>query len=236
MRLHTLLPLALLALAVPSGASAQSDASTVGFESTQHEGPARHFMFNVGGGVSFPISDAGNRFKTGGGFQVGAGFQFQRNLGVTGEYYYSAYDVQADVLTGTGVDGNHFMQYGSLNAIWNVIPRSPLGFYIIGGPGLYYRKVELTKLAGVAAVPYCDPWLYYCATDVVPVSEILGSRSSTDFGLNAGLGITLKVYGDLRLYVEGRYHYIFGPSFNLPTGGTKHADGQYIPVNFGIRY
>jgi opacity protein-like surface antigen len=240
MRLHTLLPLALLALTVPRGASAQttsgSDASMVGFETQASEGPERHFMFNVGGGTSFPISDAGDRFKTGGGFQLGAGFQFKRNLGITAEYYYSAYDIQADVLTGTGVDGNHYMQYGSLNAVWNVMPRSPFGFYLIVGPGLYHRKVELTQLAGVAAVPYCDPWLYYCTTDIVPVSEILGSRSSTDFGVGGGIGVTLKIYGDLRLYLEGRYHYIFGPSFTLPDGTSRNADGQYLPVNFGIRY
>ncbi|RKH10393.1 hypothetical protein D7V97_13930 [Corallococcus sp. CA053C] len=240
MRLLPLVPLALLALAVPRGARAQStsgmDPAPAGFVTQKSEGPARHFMFNVGGGISFPISDAGERFETGGGFQLGAGYQFLRNFGLMAEYYYSSYSIQADVLTGSGVDGNHYMQYGSLNAVWNVIPHSPLGFYFIAGPGLYHRKVELTQLGGVATVPYCDPWLYYCGTDVVPVTEILGSRSSTDFGVGGGVGVTLRIYGDLRLYVEGRYHYIFGDSVDLPDGSSKKADGQYIPVNFGIRY
>ncbi|RKH42666.1 outer membrane beta-barrel protein [Corallococcus sicarius] len=240
MRLLTLFPLALLALAVPRGARAQSTSGTapdpVGFATKMSEGPERHFMFNAGGGVSFPISDAGDRFETGGGFQLGAGYQFLRNLGVMAEYYYSSYSIQADVLTGSGVDGSHYMQYGSLNAVWNVIPRSTLGFYFIAGPGLYHRKVELTRLGGVATIPYCDPWLYYCGTDVVPVTQILGSRSSTDFGVGGGVGFTVKIDGDLRLYVEGRYHYIFGDSFDLPDGSSSKADGQYIPVTLGIRY
>ncbi|MCY1041562.1 outer membrane beta-barrel protein [Corallococcus sp. bb12-1] len=240
MRLKTVLPLALLALTVPGGARAQTvsgtDADTAGFVTQGMELPERHFMFNVGGGLSFPVSDAGDRFETGGGFQLGFGYQFQRSLGIMAEYFYSGYDIRSDVLTGTGVDGNHYMQYGSLNAVWNVIPRSTLGFYFIAGPGVYYRTVDLTQLAGVAAVPYCDPWLYYCATDVVPVTEVLGSRSSTDFGLSGGVGVTLKINGDLRLYVEGRYHYIFGSSVDVPGGDTRKANGQYIPVNFGIRY
>ncbi|NPC78306.1 outer membrane beta-barrel protein [Pyxidicoccus fallax] len=198
--------------------------------------PERHFMFSVGGGTSFPIADAGGRFKTGGGFQLGAGFQFQQRLGVLAEYLYTAYDVESDVLDVANVEGDHSMQAGSINAVVNLLPKSPIGIYLIGGPGLYYRRVAVSQLAGVAAVPYCDPWLYYCSTQVVPVEEILGARSSTDFGLNAGAGITLSIVGDLRLYVEGRYHYIFGPEFTDAGGTSRRADGQYVPVMFGLRY
>lgn len=231
--------LALLALAVPLGAHAQTTSSgitdsTVGFE--EGAGPVRHFTFNVGGGLSFPISDANDRFDTGGGFQVGAGFQFLRNLAINAEYLYTAYDVKSEVLSSSGVEGNHFMQYGALNAVVDLLPRNRFGIYLIGGPGLYYRKVEVTQFAGVAAVPYCDPWLLYCTASAVPVSEVLGSRSTTDFGLNAGLGLTVRIYGDLRLYLEGRYHYIFGPEFTGESGVSDRADGQYVPLMFGLRY
>ncbi|MBZ4420203.1 outer membrane beta-barrel protein [Myxococcus sp. RHSTA-1-4] len=238
MRLPILVPLALLALTVPPGARAQStsefDTATVAYG--EDVSPERHFMFNVGGGISFPLSDAGDRFEMGGGFQVGVGFQFMRRLGVTAEYLYTAYDVKSDVLDATSVEGDHYMQYGTLNAVVNLLPRSPLGIYLIGGPGLYYRKVEVSQFAGTAVVPYCDPWLYYCTTSVVPVSEVLGSRSSTDFGLNAGAGITFSLYGDLRFYLEGRYHYIFGPEFTGADGNSRNANGQYVPLMFGLRY
>ncbi len=239
MRLTTLVPVALLALTGPLGARAQStssgiDESTAGFQ--EDAGPERHFMFNVGGGLSIPISDAGDRFVTGGGFQLGAGFQLNRRFGVTAEYLWMDHGVQDDALTEAGIEGDHLLQYGGLNAVVNVLPRRRFGFYLIGGPGLYYRKVELSQFAGVAAVPYCDPWLLFCSADVVPVDEILGSRSTTDFGLNAGLGLTLRLFGDMRLYVEGRYHYIFGPEFTAQDGTSQHADGQYIPVIFGVRY
>ncbi|MFP2909573.1 outer membrane beta-barrel protein [Pyxidicoccus sp. 3LFB2] len=239
MRLHTLLPLALLALTVPLGARAQStssdiDTSTSGF--TQDVEPERHFMFNVGGGLSLPLSDAGDRFETGRGFQLGAGFQLMRKFGITAEYLNTYHGVQDDVLDAAGVEGSHRMQSGTLNAVVNVLPRSRLGLYLIGGPGLYYRKVEVSQFAGVAAVPYCDPWLLYCTTDVVPVSEVLGSRSTTDWGLNAGAGLTFSLFGDLRLYAEARYHYIFGPEFTAQDGSSRNANGQYVPIMFGLRY
>lgn len=239
MRLRTLVSLALLALVAPAGAWAQystsgTDTTTLGFHQETSFNP--HFMFNLGGGVSFPLSDAADRFDVGGGFELGAGYQFQRRFGVQAEYMHTVYNVKGSVLTATGVDGTHRVQAGTVDGVFFVLPESKLGIYLIGGPGLYYRRVTISQLAGVAAVPYCDPWLYYCSTTVAPVSEILGARSSTDFGLNAGLGITLRIPGNLYLYLEGRYHYVFGPEFTSQDGSKSHADGQYIPVMFGLRY
>ena len=50
--------------------------------------------FNIGAGVSFPISDAGDRFQTGAAFQFGVAYYFTRRLGLQVEYLYSGHDVQ----------------------------------------------------------------------------------------------------------------------------------------------
>lgn len=239
MRLHTLVPLTLLALTAPQGARAQSTPSSVDDStggSREDAGPVRHYLFNVGIGLSTPISNAGDRFKMGGGFEVGVGFQFLRWLGVTASYLYTEYDVQGDVLAATRLDGSHSMHYGALNAVVDVLPRSRFGLYFIGGPGLYYRNVEISQLAGTDTVSFCDPWLLICTTNEVPVSNVIGTRSSTDLGLAAGLGITFDIFDDLRLYLEARYHYIFGPEFTAQDGTLRKADGQYIPIMFGLRY
>ncbi|MFY0567234.1 outer membrane beta-barrel protein [Archangium lansingense] len=192
--------------------------------------------FNIGGGVSFPISDAGGRFQTGGAFQFGVTYNITKHLGVQGEYLYSGYDVQDDVLSSAGVDGDHIMQYWDLNAVFNVLPARPFGIYVLGGPGVYYRRVEITEFAGVGVVPYCDPWLYICYTTAVPVEEVLGSRSRTDFGLNVGVGVSLRLFGGpLRIYAEGRYHYIFSGNIDTAAGPRK-ADGQYVPLVLGLRF
>jgi opacity protein-like surface antigen len=190
--------------------------------------------FNLGAGLSIPLADAGDRFKTGGSFALGATYNFSRRLGVQLEYLYSGYNVQSNVLSSSGVNGYHSMQYGDLNALYNVLPAHPIGVYVLGGPGVYHRRVEITQFAGVGVAPYCDPWLFVCYSTPVAVEQVLGLRSRTDFGLNAGVGLSLRLFeGPLQLYAEARYHYIFGTA-NV-AGISRKVDGQYVPIVFGIR-
>jgi len=191
--------------------------------------------FNIGGGLSVPLSDAGDRFNLGGAFQVGVTYNFTRHLGVQAEYLYSGYSVEGDVLSSTGVDGHHSMQYGNLNAVYEIVRPRPFGVYVLGGPGIYYRRVEITEFAGTAVVPYCDPWLFFCYATPVGVEQVLGARSRTDFGLNAGVGVNLRLFeGPVRLYLEGRYHYIFGGDVDTPNGSIN-INGQYLPFVLGLR-
>lgn len=237
MRFISVATVALVALASarPALAAEPEDVPQTFVTSEEQDTLVPYVGFNIGGGLSFPISDAGDRFQTGGAFQIGVAYNFTRRLSVQGEYLYSGYDVESDVLNETGVDGYHSMQYGDLNVIYDVLPARPFGIYVMGGGGIYHRRVEITEFAGVSVVPYCDPWLYICYSTPVAVEEVIGSRSKTDFGLNAGLGVSLRLFGSpFRLYLEGRYHYIFGGDIDLPAG-TRNADGQYIPVIFGLR-
>jgi opacity protein-like surface antigen len=226
--------LVLLASARPALA-AESDVPTSFVSEDEDKTLVPRVGFNIGGGVSFPISDAGDRFQTGGAFQLGATYNITRRVGVQAEYLYSGYTIQDDVLSATGTNGNHSMQYGDLNAVFTVLPARLFGVYVLGGPGIYHRRVEITEFAGVGLVPYCDPWLYICYSEPVAVDQVLGSRSKTDFGLNAGVGVSLRLFGGpLRLYAEGRYHYIFGGDIDTSAGPRK-ADGQYLPLVFGLR-
>lgn len=196
----------------------------------QEPGPSPIFGF-VGGGASFPMADAADRFNVGYGFHAGIGYNFSRFLGAHLEGFWSYYGVQNEALGGaTELDANHRMQYGSIDAVAHLL-RGPFNVYVLGGGGLYYRRVEITQFAGTTVVPYCDPWLYYCYPSVVPVEQILGTRSSTDFGLNGGLGASVRLTRGLAVYLEGRYHYMWGPEV-----GGQNINGQYIPVMLGLRF
>ncbi|MFL5355070.1 outer membrane beta-barrel protein [Archangium sp.] len=229
------LGLMLLAGAPPALAQGSDTPQTFVSSGEEHESLVPHVGFNIGGGLSFPLGGSADNFDTGGAFQAGVTYNISRLIGVQAEYLYSAYNIQSTVLNAAGVNGNHSMQYGDLNAVFNVLPARPFGIYLLGGPGVYHRRVEITEFAGVATVPYCDPWLYICYSTPVAVDAVLGSRSRTDFGLNAGVGISLRLFGGpLRLYAEGRYHYIFSGDIDT-AAGPKKADGQYIPLVFGLR-
>ncbi|MBF5043099.1 MULTISPECIES: outer membrane beta-barrel protein [Myxococcaceae] len=200
------------------------------YSHTEHVAPVFGF---VGGGPSIPMGKTGDRFNVGYGFNAGVGFNFNRYLGAQVEAYWSHYGVNGNIFNSTALDANHRMQYGTVDIVGNVVRSGPFTAYLLGGGGLYYRRVELTQFAGTTVVPVCDPWLFYCYPSAVSVETILGSRSSTDWGINGGVGFSVRVAGGLRLYAEGRYHYIFGPEL---ANSNEHANGDYIPIMFGLRF
>ena len=117
-----------------------------------------------------------------------------------------------------------------------VHPYRSVGFYLIGGGGLYYRSVTVTRYQGTTLAPYCDPWLYYCSAVPVSASSVLGTRSRWDWGLDVGAGVTFTVSPPVSLYFEVRYHYIFDGTFTDSSGKKTSADGQYLPITLGVRF
>ncbi|MCI0570615.1 MAG: porin family protein [Myxococcaceae bacterium] len=196
--------------------------------------PESPVTFNIGGGTSIPLLDSAAHFKVGGSFQIGLAYNFSNLLGLQAEYLYSGYDVRDRLVVSNDVEGDHTMQYGTLNAVVNVVPARPVGVYLIGGPGLYHRRVTISEFAGTAIGTHCDPWLFVCFPVAVPIRNVLARRTSYDFGLNAGAGVALRLGGTARLYLESRYHFMFGPTFDTPEGPVK-ANGQYLPIVFGLR-
>ena len=110
--------------------------------------------------------------------------------------------------------------------------------YIVAGVGYYYRPVKVTTPA-VGYVPgYCDPWWYWCYPGGwVSYDKIIGSRSSSDFGIDFGGGVAVRLGDSASLYFEARYHYIFGPDIKDSTGKSYgKANGQFLPLVVGIKF
>ena len=87
---------------------------------------------------------------------------------------------------------------------------------------------------------YCDPWWYVCYPGgFVPVEDVVGKRSSTDFGMDFGGGVKFGA-----IYAEIRYHYIWGPTVEvtgpdntLPgVSSERKANGQFLQTTFGFRF
>jgi hypothetical protein len=111
----------------------------------------------------------------------------------------------------------------------------PVRVYGLGGFGAYYRSVSLTT-PDVGFTTYCDPYWYVCFPEAVEVDRVIGDRSSWDPGINLGGGVTFGLGESAELYVESRWHYIWGPEFTDAAGVVRNANGQYVPVTFGFRF
>ena len=225
---------ALFLLIVAAGADAQEKRVNVSF----------------GGGWTAPNSDVRDRFGDGYNFNFGVQVNATPVIGIEGLYSFNglgekqiSIPVSPTPFNGavpTDFFGNMNMQYGTVSLVAQKPDGGVRPYGLIGG-GVYYRPVEITSPA-VGWVPgYCDPWWYVCYPGgFVEVDNIIGERSSTDFGMTFGGGVNFGAF-----YGELRYHYIWGPEVEVreptqPIAGveadTRKANGQFLQATFGFRF
>jgi opacity protein-like surface antigen len=222
-----ILVLALMALVAPAGAYAQDKPVEV----------------NFGGGVSYPTGDLADSFDAGWNGAIGLTFNFTPNVGFQTEYLYQRFGgpdrifdnlvptPQADTIL---IESNQQVHAGTFNLVVRSNSGGAVNGYVLAGPGVYYRKVELTS-PGVGVITVCDPYWLVCYPTPVETDVILGDRSSTDFGMNVGGGLTFG--SQAKFYVEARYHYVWGKKVTAPGGGTEYStNASYFPITFGFRF
>jgi len=236
---HTPLLLALALLLAGSPASAQD--------------PEKRVNWQLGGGYTWVLSEVGDYLGDGFNFNLGVTFEASPIIGIEGMYSFNGLGTKdftlpvsstpgaAAVDTPFAADMN--MQYGTASLIFNSPRSARVRPYGLTGIGVYYRPVTVTT-PSIGFVPgYCSPWYYYCVPGgFVPVDEVVGDRSSTDFGMVFGGGVNFTISPAASVFVEIRYHYIWGPEINTEeaetiTGtNTINANGQFLPLTFGIRF
>ena len=199
----------------------------------------------LGGGMTFPSSEV--RDHLGDGYNVNFGVTVNLNsiMGIEGLYSFNGLgQKRISIPVGpapgapavpTDFFGDMNMQYGTVNLVIRK-PEGAVRPYLVGGVGVYHRPITVTT-PGVGFVPgYCDPWWYVCYPGgFVPVENVVGERSSTDLGMDFGGGIT---FGK-SFFAEARYHYIWGPTIDTSAVGgseARKANGQFLPITFGVRF
>jgi opacity protein-like surface antigen len=211
----------------------------------------KRVLFTLGGGLTAPNSEVRDHF--GDGFNVSIGLQVNVTpvIGIEGLYSFNGLgdkDLSIPVFP-TPIDSGGVptdfsagmnMQYGTASLIVQK-PEGGVRPYGLVGMGVYYRPIEVTT-PGVGWVPgYCDPWWYVCYPGGwVETENVIGERSSTDFGMAFGGGVHFGSF-----FAELRYHYIWGPEVEVrqpvqPIAGveidTRKANGQFLATTFGFRF
>ena len=145
-------------------------------------GLAKHFVtLGVGGGMSVPVSDAGDAFKNGYNIQAFARLNTPK-LPVMPRFDldFSRFDLDD---TQIGVPGTGQILAGLANLQIGILPLGPVRPYVIAGVGGYNLKTETE-----GATPT--------------------SVTNTHFGINGGAGVALHL-GMINGYVEGRIDNVF---------------------------
>jgi hypothetical protein len=150
----------------------------------------------AGGGPAFPVGDTQNYVSTGYNILVFAGLD-PSLIPVGGRIDGSFYHFPQK-----GGDGSDNLWSATANLVFKM--KAPvLQPYVIGGVGYYYSSVTANAFAGNTGL----------------------QASASKFGVNGGVGVTLRIPQLFGVFGEFRYHYVLnGP----------HAI-QYIPLTFGIQ-
>lgn len=211
----------------------------------------KRVLFTLAGGYTAPNSEVADRIGGGYNFNFGVQVNVTPVIGIEGLYSFNGLgdkDLTIDtfpqpLLDGgipTQISGGMNMQYGTVSLIAQK-PEGTVRPYGLVGMGVYHRSVEVTT-PGAGWVPgYCDPWWYVCYPGGwVEVENVIGERSSTDFGMAFGGGVNFG-----RFFGELRYHYVWGPEVEAnqvsqPIAGveqdTRKANGQFLATTFGFRF
>ncbi len=202
----------------------------------------RRVYVNLGGGPTFNAGDLGDHFGNGWGPAIGVIFEGPSNrVGFQFEYAYRWFEIKDDApfFGATRFSANHTVHQLDFNVIGNLTEAaSAIRPYIVAGPGMYNRKVEITEYVGNGVI--CDPYWYVCGT--YPIDAVVGSRGGWDFGFNIGGGVGFGIGESSEFYVETRFHYVLGPEIETatPVGTTEtgggSANGSYYPLTFGFRF
>jgi opacity protein-like surface antigen len=192
-------------------------------------------------GATYPQAEIKQGFGSGFNFDAGIVFNLKPFLGLQFEYEFNGFGSHQVLLPADppiSVSANHNMQAGLADLLVRLGPqRGRVGVFVIGGPGIYTRKVSLTT-PGTGLLPgICNPALLVCFPPVeVPVEDVKGARRTTDFGYNVGVGVDIRPGDAIVIFVEARYQSMRGPEFKLADGTTQQSRGQYVPITIGLRF
>lgn len=192
------------------------------------DGPATIF---IGASAIGPLSGTADRFSIGFGVDIGASYNINEQMSIRGDWVFGQFGQSGEwpepplpVVFDTSLRA----QFATANFVFHG-PPGRARLYVMAGVGVYFRRVDVTG-SSTGQVEVCDPWWFVCTGGEVGAAQVLGTRSHTSIGVNVGVGVRFSRY-----FVEGRYHYAGGPTYDTPSG-SQTATGKFFPVTFGVTF
>ena len=227
-------------------------------DSSHNPDGSNKYTFIVGAGASTPVNDFSNYNNLSYGFQVGAGRNFNKNVGLIFQFDYDNFGYKGATLANQlnlynyiiavqnsqspanqqiaplgSLDGSAHVWSFTLNPIYTLTQREGIGAYVVGGVGFYHKAANFTTPAtGVGYDPYYG---YYQYTANQPIDQYF----SNAVGFNGGFGLTYKPskFAGERLYAEVRYNYMLNSArqgitlANVATASSTANFSNLYPQN-----
>ena len=199
--------------------------------------PVTRLNSNAAFTITAPLSQTATYSTLGWGLVYGAGYNFSEHHSLVGEVMWNSLIPSDGALAPIRAQLQDNAIHGRVNLVALTgnyrlkFEGRVYGAYFIGGAGLYYRDASLSQTVAVGDSVTCTPaWLWWgfsCASGKVTENQSLIGSSSTVFGGNVGVGLTVRVPDSrYRFYIESRYHY----------APTKGVHTQVMPISIGVRF
>lgn len=208
-----------------------------GQEDDEEFGEDSKINSNVAMSLTAPLNPLGAFTTFGWGTTIGVGYNITTRNAIIGEFLWNRIYASSAALAPLRLaldshDLNGHSDLFALTANYRYELRGKTtGVYFIGGGGFYYRNASLSRKVVTGMSTVCTrEWIFWgfsCSSGFVSSDQTLASNASGAFGVNGGIGITIKV-GEprYRFYVEARYHY----------APTSPIDTQVVPITLGLRF
>ena len=228
---------------------------------TNADGSEKYTGF-AGVGLTIPTGVTHKYDTTSWSFQVGAGRNFNKRIGVDVQFDWDNFGLQGSTLNQQAYIEDPTGQYGllgntdgyshvwslTLDPIYNIKTGDTWGVYLTAGGGFYHKVTTFTTPESA----YVD---YYGILEEVEENAPFDSYTSNAPGVNAGFGVTYKFsrFANERFYAEARYVEVFNsyrpgvdgsnynsyPDYDYTTYNLYPANSDrtgYIPIKFGVRF
>ncbi len=200
------------------------------------------YTFFAGAGLSAPARDGDSDYLIEGyGFQVGAGRNFNKSVGINLQFDYNHFGFTGSTIAGqsylyfgtttnsNGLDGNSHIWSFTLNPTYTFYSGEGLGAYAVVGGGFYHKTANFFVPEAVTGYdPYYGPYQYIANA---PIDDY----ASNSPGGNAGIGLTYKFsrFSNERLYIEARVVHTFN---SYRPGVTSSSSVSAINAEYSSRY
>jgi Outer membrane protein beta-barrel domain len=184
---------------------------------------------SMGGGLSVPLNPTARFAGVGGAFSGGGGYNIDQHNSIVGQFNWDGLPPQVGALAQLN-GGSASINLYDITADYKYRGKfgKTFGYYLIAGGGWYYRHASVSKSTFIPTDTVCQPvwnWYGYTCSDGFVNTTTVGAGTSS-FGANGGVGLTIKVRGPWKFYVESRYTY----------AASRYIATQVAPVIFGFQY
>lgn len=211
----------------------------------QDDLPAGSVM--VAGGLTMPLGAASDAMGAGWNVGVGGTARVAPGIGLRADYLYSRF---ASATETWNVDFGPFlpafmevpvraksqMHIGSLDVVWGRRVSPGARAYVMAGPSLFHRRVQITGNGPQGRVTACDPQWLQCPSAPLAFDRALGIKTSSDIGFNLGAGIAFRAGLTALLTIEARYFQVRGPSYQATDGRSASGTARFVPVSVGLSF